>query len=113
MNDPQLKPKRRFWQIHLSTAILLVFVAASLSYVNTTPHRKKIQMGPEYSFELDQQGWPFEIYDWEFSFGTASAIHRIPIIRKMIFNVLITGLILLPTASLAEWLIRRREGRKT
>ncbi len=60
-------PPRRFWQIHLSTAIVMMFVAAGLLYMNTRPQHHVIVFAPsipsiEHEMEFDYvvYGWPFE-----------------------------------------------------
>ena len=62
MNEPE-KPKRRFWQIHLSTAVLLMFLAGGILFVNL---RRKAMLAISYPrmqapLRLSM-GWPFEAY---------------------------------------------------
>ena len=51
------KPKKRPWfQFHLSTAIILMFAAAGLLWLNMRPD---VQATPFGSNELVAWGWPF------------------------------------------------------
>jgi hypothetical protein len=55
------KPKRRFWQIHLSTAIILMFVAGALLWANT--RRQEVQFA---TCTVEYYGWPQLAYQkWQ------------------------------------------------
>jgi hypothetical protein len=56
--------KRRFWQIHLSTAVVLVLSAGALMYVNTIPILKDgTEAAPTKSNHVHEFfGWPW--YYW-------------------------------------------------
>ena len=72
MSDPEFaKPKRRFWQIHLSTAVLMMFAAGGIGWLNSILHftydddRAKITgRQPPYEFDPGwlERGWPFTAY---------------------------------------------------
>jgi len=92
--------KRRFWQIHLSTAVVLMFVAGGLLWLNL-PMRKQ---GSDNS----DQGWPcvWRILNWCERCGKQHSsvyVERIPI------NVISGIAVAIATASICESLIRRRK----
>ena len=53
--------KRKPWQIHLSTAIVLMFVAGFLLWLNFTPGQR---FDPQRGINLPETnlGWPLPIY---------------------------------------------------
>ena len=58
----QDKPKRRFWQIHLSTAILLMISAGIAIGISLLPHQVSIPMPrPHPPYIYLEQGWPYRI----------------------------------------------------
>lgn len=63
MTDTQPKPKRRFWQIHLSTAVVTMLVAGIILWLNLTP--KLISRGP--NGEALSFGWPLQAIRYDFS----------------------------------------------
>ena len=99
--------QRRIWRIHLSTTVLLTFVAALILYFNLTPR-------------LDAQnvyvkGWPYSIC-YSYGFGRELIFRAYwdgSSISYLILNVLEAAVVLLATYCISEWLVRRREGRKT
>jgi hypothetical protein len=65
-------PKRRFWQIHLSTAVVLMFVAALILFVNLRIHREystveRTSNRTQLDY-YDGWGWPY-LYDSRGSFA--------------------------------------------
>jgi uncharacterized protein (DUF2062 family) len=57
-DTPQPPSKRRFFQIHLSTAVVLMFVAGGLMWANLVPHRTECGTGPIGSTHLSDCGFP-------------------------------------------------------
>lgn len=51
-------PKRRFWQIHLSTILLMSFAAAGLLGANLAK-RSQISEQGAFRSELHEWGWPY------------------------------------------------------
>jgi hypothetical protein len=124
MSDAEKPKKRRFWQLHLSTAVLLMFGAGGFLWLNSFPHRfyPWADMPENYFY---QYGWPTVFYtDPEpalvmgIPLGTAldRFIREVGQREVSTLHVVVNVLVALPClASLAfacEWLIRRREGRK-
>jgi len=103
MSEPPTKTK--IWQIHLSTAILLMFVAGLLM-------KMQVRTASLYS------GWPvpaytpyiFLIANIDGDDEISSAAHWI--VSGVVEDALISLLILLFICVIGEWLIRLREGRK-
>lgn len=60
------KPKQRFWQLHLSTLMLLMLIAAGLVGLNLRPYGGRIELGKGNSVEVTAAniedggliGWP-------------------------------------------------------
>jgi hypothetical protein len=123
--DMSEKPKRKFWQFHLATAILSTFAAASLLFANLSPNRKPLW--PDIlpaDIYLHVYGWPMVAYiDY-----IPALEHGIPIggatsarlqtaeygwnSHHLIIDILCSVAILFIASCLSEWLIRRREARK-
>jgi hypothetical protein len=120
-------PKRRFWQIHLSTAIIAMFVSSALVALNAIPteyddaaelHRAQIalqqaKMEPEYipaEMKRYGYGWP---QPWLYVRTAREAIHepylsewwRGEPLAKDVVSML--GIVLLVIIA-SELLIRRR-----
>ena len=114
------KPKRRFWQFHLSTAVLLLLAAGGLLRFDFMMSDLRYgSMSGTYGKETF--GWPIVIAfrEVDFSKGDNSvpAIRR-EIIRRYSLHLMPEGvaaqvLILIAIFVFSEYLIRRREGRKT
>ena len=95
------KPKRKFWQIHLSTAIILMLLAGAFVGILTWYANAPIS--------VDSHG-----QDWTESDRHSTAIQEMAS-RGFIITVLAPVAIILFLTAVAigcEWLIRRREGRK-
>ena len=95
---------RRFWQIHLSTAMILMLAAASLLYLNLNPQVHGF--GPWY-------GWPAIAYRGDFAeaaFLENAFGRKITGIDSagLLTNVTVCLGLLGVTAVLCELIIRRR-----
>jgi hypothetical protein len=71
MSEPD-KPNRKFWQFHLSTALLLVLAAGAISMANFAPRETANPMEGVAPFKLAystirlfKSGWPMKIYHWK------------------------------------------------
>jgi hypothetical protein len=128
------KPKRKFWQFRLLTAVAMMTVAAAMLILNTRKLEtaQLFDHGNGYSSIEDQYGWPFAVYrtipDWIAALNLAEynssksktdlpPLSRRPDIDKLIYkNIVLNALVglclLLVVQFACEWLIRRREGRK-
>ena len=119
------KPKRRFWQLHLSTAVLLMLVTGGLMFAN-------FQFGPELYAKLHDIPAParnplpspkifYRVRGWPFM--SSSIVEATPsqtnsycwldgeaFMAGAVFNVPICILIICTFAFVCEYLIRRREG---
>lgn len=109
---PIMKPIRRFWQFHLSTAIMLMFVAGVLVGLCFEP-RRYYGLSHEHPELPNVYGWPFpflwgngEIWLREESRFVLWSL-RLPLLG-MIANVAIDVGILLAAAIVWERFIRRR-----
>ena len=102
-------PQRRFWQIHLSTAIVLMFVAGGLIWINV----QAINEDSEIQI-FENRGWPFWVYCHIYINTDAreKLDARIWSAAHVVFNVLICSVILFATAIFIEYVIHRREARK-
>ncbi len=124
------KFKRRFWQFHLSTAILLMFfIGCSIwanSRINNAALLRQIEEDSDKSFveetkkvifvypytwdqlsNCPEYGWPVT------AFGPGNSHSLKPFWRKsgIAIDLLFSIGILFVVAFASEWLIRRREGR--
>ena len=120
MQEPIKEPpplKRRF-QIHLSTAIVLMFVAGGLIWANVTPNKNYGLGCSEGIYHKSVwYGWPFScIFDIKLSnslFDWVGKHYRWIIDwNKSVLNLLIALLLVFLVYFLCEWLIRRRAARK-
>jgi len=132
MSEPEMcnpeKPKRKFWQVHLSTAVILMIEAAGLLWLNVTHVEEKRTLHYPLYFEgseltnvaalFERQGWPI-CYHQVFFQGTLhdrmNPDDRVSDDWKALsltIDAVICLVILLANGSICEWLIRRREGRK-
>jgi len=100
--------KRKFWQLHLSTVVLLMFVANGLLWINFRTYSCCIDSGVQANRAC---GWPFEWLIWmNFADGSDSKPN---LYLGAIFDPAAAILILAIIAISIEHLIRRREGRKS
>jgi hypothetical protein len=69
------EPKRRFWQIHLSTAELLMFVAGALVYCNLDERQGSLKGTNFYE-------WPFNAIERFRVFGNAGDVSSDTLFRR-------------------------------
>ena len=104
-------PPRKCFQIHLSTAIVLMFDAGILIGANTfiTVHvgERYISNGQHYTYYEHNRGFPMTLYS---SYSMDGPIHfsKTGIIINSLFVLIVLGL----TWFLCEWWFRRRAPRK-
>ena len=104
----QTKPnKRHFWQIHLSTAVVLMFVSGCLLWGNF-----KILF---WSSDIQMFfGWPFDFHKFTpmvgevIRFGDVVRIELSP--KAVLADAAVAVAILFAVWGIGEWLIRRHEG---
>jgi hypothetical protein len=114
-----ITPRRAWCQIHLSTAVVLMFVAGGILYANL----RLTRIEEEYEYEGPKFGWA-ELYGWP-----QIVYFRVPIyagsrvwkqvgVREglvagawkfICLNVLIGSVILATCAITIEFVVRRRE----
>jgi hypothetical protein len=142
MSEPaEGKPKRRFWQIHLSTAVVLLLVAGALVGLNLRKQkliynfiisndRSSVReptaeqlIHPDFTFI--ERGWPYQFLNERSEqnqlFGSENDAEKFFLglraesgaERLRNLDIAIACAILLAVCFIAEWFLRRREGRKT
>jgi hypothetical protein len=130
------RPKRKFWQFHLLTSVILFLTASWMLHLNCrTTQLIKVRTERGYGWKTIGPGWPFhEVY---FSPGVSTEAEIDEVIANIysyrshpndlpdntalhphfggypVVNLLVNLLLLAFLAILSEWLIRRREARKT
>jgi hypothetical protein len=97
------KPKRRFFQIHLSTAVVLMFVAGGLMWLNMIQHWILAGRGP------NAYGWPYFFYATERIRQPELIGHFYA--SNLLINVVTAFLGLFVVAAISEAVIRRERGR--
>ena len=121
------KPRRAWFQLHLSTAILLMFVAGGLVWANIgTLNAETIDFDIHGGDPLDwipikktmrSFGWPLLFYgapEMHVSMARVYCFTGTSILAApMIFDILFACTLIIVTAFLSGWRIRRREARKT
>ncbi len=92
------KKNRPLFQFHLSTAIVLMFVAAGLLWMNLNPRRDM------HHADVGYLGWPvwFHVRDLN-----NALFHW----WRLIANLLLNVMLLVALGVVCEWRIRRRERR--
>ncbi len=123
MND---KPRRAWFQVHLSTAIVVMFVAGGLIGANITPHRSVNELPNRSDYSRQEvyaiapmkwptneisYGWPLTAYETGVASPVGGGHYRIWKWLSMTINIAICLVTLATFAIAAEWLLRRREGR--
>jgi len=118
---------RRFWQIHLSTAVVLTLVSGAIMYANFRPERMFLVSGwgpPVSEGKLPHPIYePYIHYGWPLGFYTERAPDHNETgwdataylgVRnsKLRMNCLYWLLILAATTVTLEFFVRRREARK-
>ena len=106
MSEPEKEPKRS-WRLHLSTAVLLMILVGA--WIG-------IQIKPIYWNDQIRYGWPFDFLvncteqpNWRSFVVSGYTI----IWTDGFLDALLAGVTSILFAVFCEWLIRRREGRKT
>ena len=124
------KPKRAWLQIHLSTAIVLMFISGGLIWANcqVAVDKEFICRLPAIHTFVDGNGEvrtrmgpindaPFKVYNnygWPKTMITTDDIDKTPYwkVANTLINTVCGLLCLLFSAAFCEWLIHRREARK-
>jgi len=125
-------PHRPFFQIHLSTAVVLMFTAGALIWANTCTERigeelnlggfdrGKLVFNPSGIYSREKYGWPFHLRtDYirinsnitETAFALIFSQSELSYTR-LALNCIIAFFALASVWFLCEWLIRRRAARK-
>jgi hypothetical protein len=133
--------KRRYWQMHLSTAVLLMFEVGGFVYLNIVPVQESVWMldlgdrheyvaesaksrTPTFGQEFEKTeytnlryGWPFTVIGkFTSPYDSEGSLPLFdppsPDYKMAAKNVLVLALTSISLALFSEWLIRRREGRK-
>jgi hypothetical protein len=111
MSEPNT---RRFWQIHLSTALVLTIISGGFIWENTQKRRSIIEQdrtGPKpTSYRVaDVKGWPLilTVVNEEGS----ESLRVVPWLGFIINGSFLVFLLAIAAAS-CELLMQRREGRK-
>lgn len=115
MSDEQ-KPKRRFWQIHLSTVFLLNFICAVFLYIETRPVSAHVMLVDNHrSGSVALNSWVGIAYGWPWHYECSAPFITFTEIRSyfaLVADIAIILVMLLIFAVVVEFLIRRSEGRK-
>ena len=132
MSESESPKKRRFWRIHLSTAVLVMLEIGVLLYLNMAGWRgvlatqklivnfhdeDSMYRSTEELKRIDTEsalGWPFRFFilpDMMISgsFMQGGLTGRYALFGDVATSALLSGF----TAFLSEYLIRRREARKS
>jgi len=117
MSEAEPRKKRRFWQLHLSTAVLLMFVSGSLVGSNTRDRDPVYWDSYFRGLRRVPTGWPFEFkqrfetYDAE-NDKVLNAEEGPCNVWSLAGDIFTAIGICSSVAFISEWLIRRREGRR-
>jgi hypothetical protein len=114
----EAKPKRKFWQFHLSTAVLLILLAGGLLWLQLCDYLAQRQYAPLPPGIFASYGWPVLAYKFEYNFyDQGSSVVQESVHRWKPLGVAVDALValgvLVCAASFSEFLIRRREVRET
>ena len=125
--------KRRWFQIHLSTAIVMMFVAGGIMWPNLIPRHRawynpmpdgmdgegydwsKYHQEFQHAMERDELwviGWPIIIYSRPVDPNEKNRWVRLDYFASIGGNIFAGLALLALTATVGEWHIRRREARK-
>ena len=116
--------KRRWFQIHLSTAVVLMFVAGGLMWANLRA-RKVEWDGSNIGYVATRSpafdyGWPQVIlndhYEWKTPFDRSDLTDETYKVQwwrydNLAINIATALALFCATAFMCEWSIRRREAR--
>ena len=130
-DKPVESSSKRFWQIHLSTGVAIMVLAAGLLYLNCYQHRRTDYL-PFHS-HYDSYGWPCLVYGRLYEWGnkdviepygdennetaTMRPVNDTELVqvgwswKNASMNALVCFDLLFWAAILFEYLVRRREGR--
>lgn len=110
-------PPRKRFQIHLSTAIVMMFVAGALIWANIEKQPVQVwQLNPIDGGDFGDIyfGWPFTAAVSRLSDEYSPESQRNPVFFLTLFcaiDIVVAIGILFTTLFLCEWLIRRRAAR--
>jgi len=111
-------PRRKRFQMHLSTAIVMMFVAGVLIWLNTRPRQLETWMQRHYSVPFVRYGWPMDAaqtvvgVDLRLQIEFRKSDEITAGYTMAILDFIIGLLILFSVYLLCEWLIRHRAARK-
>jgi hypothetical protein len=102
------KPNSRWFQIHLSTAVLLMFLGGGLIWLNARRYETRFD-----GYPINAYGWPTTMYLNSDSYETARGW---PVVQfrplNALCDVLVSIVILFLAKTTMEIIIRRRERGK-
>lgn len=107
---------RRWLQIHLSTAIVLMFAASGILWLNTKESAARWPPGVYYEpmppgYHCKAFGWP---YTYRILYGSDSDNERSQFNDyTLTIDIIVALFTILITAVVCEWLIYRRENNKS
>jgi hypothetical protein len=106
MSDP---PRRRPWfQFHLSTAVVLMFVASGLLWASVHEYNEWEPLG--YWTLVSKRGWPMAyLRATRLSRGSSALFEQHMSVASLVLDIAVALAILLATAVVLEWRIRRRQ----
>ena len=97
------------FQVHLSTAIGLMFVAAVFLWINFTPYvEAPAALAPHRASPDYYYGWPMRAH----RFNAGGAVFQSWRVEGVIVDILTGTLVLCCVLQISEYLIRRRKARK-
>ena len=99
----------RFWQIHLSTAIILMFAVGCLMWANLSEYPAPFNDSAKKS----HHGWPFPADSKYVATESGGLSWHWWHFQQIIANSIVGFFIILMVTIASEWLIRRREVRKS
>ena len=118
MDDPP--KKRRFWQFHLSTLLLMVILAGT--FVTLNMPRNWVELGGSGStsrycvYSYSNVGWPFNVKYLKHDFSNEKrdvwTEFEVDNPSSLIWNAGMGLVFVALSGVISESLIRRREGRK-
>ena len=112
-------PRSRRFQIHLTTAIVLMFVAGALIWANVTEQVVQVTKFNYIQTLATEYGWPFKAFridELRWLFAQSAKEHSsecyMPAYLMGALDLFIALLSLFSVWYACEWLIRRRSSRK-